>query len=250
MDISRRLHTVARAVTPGNRVADVGTDHGYVPIYLVRNALSPSVIAADINKGPLEKAREHIRAEGLSGKIAVRLGDGLAPLAPEETDTVILAGMGGDLMCRILEDGISFLQAGRELVLQPQSEWFKVRYFLEAHDYAIVREWFLKEEGKYYVVLKAQPLAASDEKSARSMTEAEAQYGRYLIEEKNPVLISYLERELEKRQQILEGLQDSFVNPAQTAGKKAEENAKKREQRCGELMKEIALCAEVLEKMR
>ena len=98
MELSIRLKTVAEAVTKGNRVADVGTDHGYVPIYLVKNNLSPAGIAMDVNKGPLEKAQEHIREEKLGGKIATRLGNGLAPLEPGETDTVIIAGMGGDLI--------------------------------------------------------------------------------------------------------------------------------------------------------
>ena len=103
MELSIRLKTVAEAVTKGNRVADVGTDHGYVPIYLVKNNLSPAGIAMDVNKGPLEKAQEHIREEKIGGKIATRLGNGLAPLEPGETDTVIIAGMGGDLICKILK---------------------------------------------------------------------------------------------------------------------------------------------------
>ena len=78
MELSIRLKTVAEAVTKGNRVADVGTDHGYVPIYLVKNNLSPAGIAMDVNKGPLEKAQEHIREEKIGGKIATRLGNGLA----------------------------------------------------------------------------------------------------------------------------------------------------------------------------
>ena len=157
MELSIRLKTVAEAVTPGNRVADIGTDHGYVPIYLVKNNLSPGGIAMDVNKGPLEKAKEHIRAEKLSGKIATRLGNGLAPLEPGETDTVVIAGMGGDLICKILKAKPEFLIEGKELILQPQSEWFKVRQILKEYRYQIEKEWFLKEDGKYYVIIKAEP---------------------------------------------------------------------------------------------
>ena len=157
MELSIRLKTVAEAVTPGNRVADIGTDHGYVPIYLVKNNLSPGGIAMDMNKGPLEKAKEHIRAEKLSGKIATRLGNGLAPLEPGETDTVVIAGMGGDLICKILKAKPEFLIEGKELILQPQSEWFKVRQILKEYRYQIEKEWFLKEDGKYYVIIKAEP---------------------------------------------------------------------------------------------
>lgn len=157
MELSKRLQTVANAVTPGSRVADVGTDHGYVPIYLVERGLCPGAIAMDVNEGPLARAEEHIRAEGLSDRIQTRKSDGLAALAPEETDAVVIAGMGGALMCRILQDATAFLEAGRELILQPQSEWFKVRRLLSASGYRITQEWFLEEEGKYYVVIKAGP---------------------------------------------------------------------------------------------
>lgn len=158
MELSKRLQTVANAVTPGSRVADVGTDHGYVPIYLVERGLCPEAIALDVNEGPLARAEEHIRAEGLSDRIQTRKSDGLAALAPEETDAVVIAGMGGALMCRILQDATAFLEAGRELILQPQSEWFKVRRLLSASGYRITQEWFLEEERKYYVVIKAGPV--------------------------------------------------------------------------------------------
>ena len=165
MELSKRLQTVANAVTPGSRVADVGTDHGYVPIYLVERGLCPGAIAMDVNEGPLARAEEHIRAEGLSDRIQTRKSDGLAALAPEETDAVVIAGMGGALMCRILQDAIAFLEAGRELILQPQSEWFKVRRLLSASGYRITQEWFLEEEGKYYVVIKAGPAPGKDQES-------------------------------------------------------------------------------------
>ena len=90
MELSKRLQTVANAVTPGSRVADVGTDHGYVPIYLVERGLCPEAIAMDVNEGPLARAEEHIRAEGLSDRIQTRKSDGLAALAPEETDAVVV----------------------------------------------------------------------------------------------------------------------------------------------------------------
>lgn len=109
----------------------------------------------DVNKGPLEKAQEHIREEKLGGKIATRLGNGLAPLEPGETDTVIIAGMGGDLICKILKAKPEFLIEGKEFILQPQSEWFKIRRLLKEYRYQIEKEWFLKEDGKYYVIIKA-----------------------------------------------------------------------------------------------
>lgn len=239
MELSKRLQTVANAVTPGSRVADVGTDHGYVPIYLVERGLCPGAIAMDVNEGPLARAEEHIRAEGLSDRIQTRKSDGLAALAPEETDAVVIAGMGGALMCRILQDASAFLEAGRELILQPQSEWFKVRRLLSASGYRITKEWFLEEEGKYYVVIKAGPApgtlaedaaddaggdaadgsagdagsnaadgAAGDARD-RFTDDFTCRYGAFLLDRRDPVLIAYLKKEAQKKRQILHHLSET-----------------------------------------
>lgn len=227
MELSKRLQTVANAVTPGSRVADVGTDHGYVPIYLVERGLCPGAIAMDVNEGPLARAEEHIRAEGLSDRIQTRKSDGLAALAPEETDAVVIAGMGGALMCRILQDATAFLEAGRELILQPQSEWFKVRRLLSASGYRITKEWFLEEEGKYYVVIKAGPAPETDRESRAGDAGSDAadgaagdagdcftddftcRYGAFLLDRRDPVLIAYLKKEAQKKRQILHHLSET-----------------------------------------
>lgn len=227
MELSKRLQTVANAVTPGSRVADVGTDHGYVPIYLVERGLCPGAIAMDVNEGPLARAEEHIRAEGLSDRIQTRKSDGLAALAPEETDAVVIAGMGGALMCRILQDASAFLEAGRELILQPQSEWFKVRRLLSASGYRITQEWFLEEEGKYYVVIKALPAPGTDRESRAGDAGSDAadgaagdagdcftddftcRYGAFLLDRRDPVLIAYLKKEAQKKRQILHHLSET-----------------------------------------
>ncbi len=197
MAISKRLRTVAHAVTPGRRVADIGTDHGYVPIYLVERGLCPKAIAMDVNPGPLERASAHIQEKGLEDRISTRLSDGLEKLDHDEADTFILSGMGGELICRILRDRKDLLADGPELVLQPQSEWFKVRHILHEMDYRIEREWFLKDEGKYYVVLKAVPGRQS------FSSEADYYYGSFVQEECSPVLEEYLLREEEKNKEIL-----------------------------------------------
>ena len=267
MELSIRLKTVAEAVTKGNRVADVGTDHGYVPIYLVKNNLSPAGIAMDVNKGPLEKAQEHIREEKLGGKIATRLGNGLAPLEPGETDTVIIAGMGGDLICKILKAKPEFLIEGKEFILQPQSEWFKIRRLLKEYRYQIEKEWFLKEDGKYYVIIKAEPgwtqpqrmkhkqpsiheymkeIADIPANQTVAKTEMEGiyeQYGKHLIETKNPVLIE-LEKEIAKKEQIAADLKQSIkkmgnIEESEKISGKDRANIIKRQRRYQELQKEI-----------
>lgn len=103
MKLSKRMQRLASLVTEGNRLADVGTDHGYIPIALVQEGKIPHAIAMDVNAGPLSRAIEHIRESGLSTYIETRQSDGLAGLLPKEADTVLIAGMGGMLTVRILE---------------------------------------------------------------------------------------------------------------------------------------------------
>lgn len=206
MDISKRLRMVASAVTPGNRLADIGTDHGYVPIYLVKKGSCPAAIAMDVNKGPLSKATAHIAEEGLEDKISTRLSDGLMKLQIGEADSIVIAGMGGDLTSRILQARKDILEAGVELILQPQSEWFKVRHTLHDAGYRIEQEWFLKDDGKYYVIIKAVPGEQSYD------SEVAYAYGAVLESECIPVYEEYLNREIEKRRGIAESIRKNQKN--------------------------------------
>ncbi|MDO5145861.1 MAG: class I SAM-dependent methyltransferase [Eubacteriales bacterium] len=243
MELSKRLGTVAEAVTAGCRVADVGTDHGYVPIYLVREKGCKKAYAMDVNKGPLERAEAHIRMEGMEDVIEVRRGDGLSALEPEEADSVVIAGMGGELICRILREASRFLEAGTEFVLQPQSEWFKVRHLLHEAGYRIAKEWFLKEEGKYYVVLKALPAGEEKEQYEEEFCY---EYGASLLRERHPVLLEYLQKEVEKREHILEKMRRA-ASGEKKAKKTEERNVETRERRCRELEKEIKKIKEYLD---
>ena len=217
MILSKRLLAVASAVTPGNRVADIGTDHGYVPIYLVENGSIPSAIAMDVNRGPLERAVRHIREQGLESRISTRLSDGMTELKSHEADTVILAGMGGDLICRILWKRKDLLDEHPELVLQPQSEWCKVRHTLHDLGYRIMQEWFLKDEGKYYVIMKAIP---GQERYDR---EADYIYGAVLEVECLPVYKEYLLREEKKRQGIMNRILENVKEDPSSQSKRLDE---------------------------
>lgn len=221
MELSKRLYAVASAVTAGSRLADIGTDHGYVPIYLTEREICPTAIAMDVNEGPLQRAREHIAENGLSLKIATRLSDGLQKLQPEEVDSIVMAGMGGDLICRIMKTCPAFTQAGKEFILQPQSEWDKVRHFLEEIDYGIVQEDFLKEDGKYYVILKCRPGADHDIYKHESLEpEFLYEYGPLLARKMSPVWMEYLSRQLRKKKNIvanIKNLQKSFDLDEKTA---------------------------------
>ena len=130
MQLSKRLRAVADFVTPQGRLADVGTDHAYVPICLVEEKKISGAIAMDIVDGPLQRARENIAAHHLETQIETRKSDGLEALCPGEVDTIVIAGMGGLLICRILEQGREVAATVPEWVLEPQSDTDKVRAYL------------------------------------------------------------------------------------------------------------------------
>ena len=122
MQLSLRLSAIAGLVTRGNRLVDVGCDHGYLPVSLYLDGKIPGAIAMDVRKGPLSRAQEHISQYGLDAYIETRLSDGLEALKPGEGDTLVIAGMGGPLMERILTDGAEVRESFREMILQPQSD--------------------------------------------------------------------------------------------------------------------------------
>ena len=154
MKLSERMKAVAAMVTNGNVLADVGTDHGYVPIMLVQRGFVPSAIAMDINEGPLQRARENVLLYQLQEKIDTRLSNGVEALTDGEAESIVIAGMGGELIIRILTDGEKICKSAQELILQPQSEIQKVRKFLREHEYRIVDENMVFEEQKYYSVIR------------------------------------------------------------------------------------------------
>lgn len=205
MRLSQRLEAVASYVPRGSRVADVGTDHGYVPIWLVEQGIAKSAIAMDVRKGPLTRAKEHIAQHGLEDQIETRLGDGLCELRAGEADTVVIAGMGGELMLRILRDGSHVWDSVSRFILSPQSELEVFRRGLEAMGFAIEAETMLREEGKYYTVIVAVRGIMHYEEDFRY------RYGDCLIREKSPVLAAYLKQERLKLLEIRERLaaQDS-----------------------------------------
>ena len=205
MELSKTLKAVAELVTPGMRLADVGTDHGYIPIYLTEAGVIPSAIAMDINKGPLERAKEHIREHGLEGKIQTRLSDGLKNLQMNEADCMIAAGMGGGLVIRILSEERDTAGSLKELILQPQSEIDSVRKYLTEEGYRIVAEDMVYEDGKYYPMMKAVPCMAGAGEIPYS--EEELEFGRVLLQQAHPVLGQFLEREMEIQNRILSALE-------------------------------------------
>ncbi len=217
LKLSNRLMAAAALVTEGNRLADVGTDHGYVPIYLLQQKKIASAIAMDVNAGPLERAKEHIALYGLGDYIQTRLSDGVAALAKGEADTILVAGMGGGLVMHILEDGKEICKTARELVLQPQSELERVREYLIAEGYETIEEDMILEEDKFYPMMKVRYVTPEQTKAhfeKLSVTEQRLYclYGGLLLQRKHPVLKTYLEKEEKQYCDIYENLKKQPVS--------------------------------------
>ena len=203
MQLSQRLSSVASMVTAGNCLADVGTDHGYVPIYLYERNVIPHAIAMDVNIGPLERATLHIAESGMKEAIETRLSDGLAALKPGEADSVVIAGMGGPLIIRILSAYPEVTDSLKELILQPQSEISEVRIWLYEQGYEIVEEHMVFEDGKYYPMFKAVK-----NPEAEKLTDLEYKYGKISVLGEPEVLRAYLVREIANKQNILQKLNE------------------------------------------
>lgn len=202
MQLSMRLSAVADMVTITGILADVGTDHGYIPVFLAGEKRIQRAIAMDVNQGPLERAQEHIRQYGLEDRISTRLSDGLDALKPEEADSIVIAGMGGALMKRILAQGEEVAKTAKELILQPQSEIMEFRRFLWEHSYETTEENMVFEDGKYYPMMRV----VSCDKKQEEPDILALKYGGKLLQQKHPVLCQYLQWQKKQKEQILENL--------------------------------------------
>jgi tRNA (adenine22-N1)-methyltransferase len=208
MQLSKRLQAVADLVTQGNRVADVGCDHAYTSIYLAERGVSPHIIAMDVNQGPLDRAKENIIKYGYADLIDTRKSDGLKKLQVNEADTILIAGMGGGLVIKILSERMEVMNSISEIILQPQSDIHKVRYMLTENNFLITEENMVKEDGKYYVMMKAVPEHLVHEAENYRLTVKEHfYYGRLLLELKLPILTEFLQWDLGLCETILDNLE-------------------------------------------
>lgn len=219
MQLSLRLSAIAEMVMEGNRLVDVGCDHGYLPVYLVLTHRIPGAIAMDVRSGPLMRAREHIEEYGVGAYIETRLSDGLSALKKGEGDTLVIAGMGGPLMERILVQGKEIACSFKELILQPQSDIPHFRGFLLESGYEIISENMIFEDGKYYPMMKAVWKGLPQ----LPWTKEELYFGKFLLSRKNPVLKEHLKREKRIREEILKNLSNSSGEGGMRRMKEVEE---------------------------
>ena len=198
--LPKRLETIIERMPDSGCLADIGCDHAYVAIEAVRRGRAARALACDVRKGPLQQAAEHILCAGLAGKIETRLSDGLEKVAPGEADTVVVAGMGGPLMERILQGRLGDFA---HFVLSPQSEIPHFRRFLLAEGMQIDEETMLIDEGKYYVILNVSQRADAASSDSMYVTEEDFLYGGRLLRRLDPVLKSFLEKEKTRYEGIL-----------------------------------------------
>ena len=249
MDLGKRLTKVASLILPAETLADVGCDHGYLSIYLVEKKRCNRVIAMDVNKGPLQKARENISKYGYGDYIETRLSDGLNQLQKNEAQGYVCAGMGGPLALQILWNDRDKISDMQQIILQPQSELWLVRRTLKQWGFDIEKEEIEYEDGKYYFMMRIRPtqnlvmenLPQETDlfASGKQMTEQEYAYELFaeeLLKERNHLLYEFICKEVNR----LTDIQDSLSR---------QEDSLKCRMRMENVKKELAIHKWALERM-
>lgn len=216
MKLTDRLLKIASLVTKGKKIADIGTDHGYIPVYLLNKGDIDYAILADVNKGPLENARKEVRHNKLLDKTNLRLGSGIEVLEVGEVDEIIIAGMGGILISELLEAKSEVAKSADKLILQPMQAQDELRKYLLNNGYEILNEVLVKEDFRIYEILEVKYTGKN------TIVEDEIYYevGKNLIENNDPLLKEFLDKKIYKYNSIIEKLE----------GKSGEGIDKKREE--------------------
>ncbi|MBR2667241.1 MAG: SAM-dependent methyltransferase [Oscillospiraceae bacterium] len=202
--LSVRLSAIAAHIPAGSRVADIGTDHGLLPVNLVRSGLAAHVIATDLRADPLAKARRAVREAGLEDQIELRLGSGLSVIVPGEADCIVVAGMGGETIANLLADAPWCRETGCLLLLQPMTKAEQLRRTLARLGLAVEAESLVRENGTVYCVLAARGTDAPC-----ALSPAEQYLSRPLLDSDDPLMPEYLDRQIRRLEKALEGARRS-----------------------------------------
>lgn len=220
MKLSDRLQYIADQIVNGETMADIGTDHGFLPIYLLERGICPRAILADISKGSLKKAEENCKAfEQNTGRHLnweLRLGDGIDVLEDGEADAVVMAGIGGQLMCEILDWNCAKSRSMKRYILQPRNHPGLVRKWLYEHGFAIVREGLVRE-GKYICEILTVESGPRPENVPLPPEGGDAAfaYPNSILRWRDPLAAEYLRRKLELEREILLNISTNSQNPEQ-----------------------------------
>ncbi|MCX7843230.1 MAG: class I SAM-dependent methyltransferase [Clostridia bacterium] len=204
MELKGRLKLIADKVPRCHTVGDVGTDHAFIPIYLIQKGICKKAVAADIKEGPVNTAKKNIQSHGLDELIETRMGSGLQPLGMGECDTVVIAGMGGLLIRNILSEEYKKACATGTLVLQPMYAVEALRQWLYAEGFEIYDEELEAEDDKVYVVLCSRYTGV---RVARK--ELDCIIGEKLIEKQDPLLAKYLDKKISQTVKVIYEIRNS-----------------------------------------
>ena len=208
MNLSNRFKKIADFVPINSIVGDIGCDHGYIPIYLIKNNISKKLIAIDISQNSIEKTVENVKNNNLEGDIEIRLGDGLDKILPFEIDTVIIAGMGGLLIKDILDKDKVKTNTITNFILQPNIASKELREYLYENNFEIIDEGLAKEGDKFYEIIYA--------KKGKAFVEKNIYYeiGEKLIRKKDPLLNDFINYKIRVVEEILLELKDAETEKA------------------------------------
>lgn len=203
MELGIRLNKIASMVDSCECVADIGTDHAYIPIFLVEGKICNRAIASDINYGPVKKAENNVKNHHLENKIDCRQGDGLRTINIGEAQCAIIAGMGGNLIRDIIEESMEIFKDLSTVILQPVQNPEVLRQYIYNSGYNILAEELCYEEGKYYEIIKI-----SYSKNYREMEPIFYEISEKLIEKKHPLIKQYISYKLNKYSKIYNNINE------------------------------------------
>lgn len=207
--LSHRLAQVATFVPTGARLADIGSDHAYLPAALALQGKITMAVAGEVAAGPYENMAHEIEANGLTDQIIPRLANGLAAIQPaDRIDTVTIAGMGGTLIANILDRGQEQLAGVKRLILQPNVGEYRLRSWLLAHHYQIMAERLVKEDDHIYEIIVAEPSLVPFRYS-----NYELLFGPLLLEKKGPVFREKWQDYLQRQQGVLDQISSAKQPP-------------------------------------
>ena len=164
LSLSERMLMAAKMVREGNSVADIGTDHAYLPAWLILNGISPKALACDVRKGPLENAKKTVEAYSIEDKITLRLSDGFDKINPSEADDFVMCGMGGTLMEQLVSRTHWLKDEKKRIIVQPQSHAEDIRRFFVENGFEILFEDACIDSGKLYCAMAAEYTGKTEEK--------------------------------------------------------------------------------------
>lgn len=208
MEISTRLKTIASMVDNCRSIADIGTDHGYLPIYLVKQGVCHKAIACDINKGPLQKAKNNINIQGLSDKITCRLGGGLNTIESFEVECAVIAGMGGNLIRDIIEEKKEIFKNLKYAILQPVQNPEVLRKYIYDNGYEIIDEELCLEENKYYEIIKVR----FNNIERKSIDNIFYEVSEILVQKKHSLIDEFIRYKIKNYKKILSFIDDDTIH--------------------------------------